>query len=168
MAAQLEAEGQETGLLVVFDTWDILTMNRLWLVDYYLRHLRYLRRQSRGKQIKAITKKVRGLLRKIVASLGSRTNKSDVPDNPWKTGYKPNVDFVPKRFSGDLTVYRIQNQPYYRTGDETLGWGKRVEGRVDVEYIPGAHPTILRDPNVQILAQNLRERIQAVKDSGSE
>ena len=167
MAAQLEAEGQETGLLVIFDTWDILTMNRLWVVDYYLRHLRFLRRQSREQQIKAATKKIRGLLRNLVATVSpdSRTRESRVPDNPWKTGYKPKVDFVPKRFSGDLTVYRIRRQPYYRSGDETLGWGKRVEGRVDVEYIPGAHPTILREPNVQVMAQNLRERIQAVKKS---
>ena len=170
MAAQLEAEGQETGLLVVFDTWDILTMNGLWVVDYYLRHLRYLRRQSRAKQFKAITKKVRGLLRRIVAggSPASQTGEHSVPDNPWKTGYKPKVDFIPKRFSGDLTVYRIQRQPYYRIRDDALGWGQRVHGRVEVEYIPGDHPTILRDPNVQILAQNLRKRIQAVKESRSD
>ena len=167
MAAQLEAEGQETGLLVIFDTWDILTMNGLWVVDYYLRHLRFLRRQSREQQIKAVTKKIRGLLRNVVArvSRDSQPDESRVSGNPWKTGYKPKVDFVPKRFSGDLTVYRIQRQPYYRSGDEALGWAKRVEGRVDVEYIPGAHSTILREPNVQVMAQNLRERIEAVKKS---
>ena len=165
MAAQLEAEGQETGLLVVFDTWDILTMNGLWLVDYYLRHLRFLRRQSRERQLEAVSKKIRGLLRRLVAmvSRGSRSSSSSIPDNPWKTGYKPKVDFVPKRFSGDLTVYRTHKQPYYRIRDEALGWGKRVEGHVHVEYVPGAHPTILRDPNVQVMAQNLRERIQALK-----
>ena len=167
MAAQLEAEGQQTGLLVIFDTWDILTMNGLWVVDYYLRHLRFLRRQSREQQIKAVTKKIRGFLRSIVTTVSpdSRTGESRDADNPWKTGYKPKVDFVPKRFSGNVTVYRIQKQPYYRVRDEALGWGKRVEGRVDVEYIPGAHATILRDPNVQVMAQNLRERIAAVKKS---
>jgi aspartate racemase len=167
MAAQLEAEGQETGLLVIFDTWDLLTMNGLWVVDYYLRHLRYLRRQSRTQQVKALTKKVRGLLRKMVATVSpnSRSDESHVPDNPWKTGYKPKIDFVPKRFSGDLTVYRIQSQPYYRIRNEALGWDQRVEGRVDVEYIPGAHATVLREPNVKVLAQNLRERIAAVKNS---
>ena len=165
MAAQLEAEGQETGLLVIFDTWDILTMNALWVVDYYARRLRYLRRQNRKQQIKAVTKKIRGVLRKMgtTVSRNSQSAESSVSDNPWKTGYKPPVDFVPKRFSGNVTVYRIQRQPYYRSGDESLGWAKRVEGRVEVEYVPGDHPTILRDPNVQVMAQNLRERIQAVK-----
>ncbi len=170
MAAQLEAEGQETGLLVIFDTWDILTMNRLWVVDYYLRHLRFLRRQSRERQIRAVTKKIRGLLRNIVASVsrGSGTGESHAAQNPWKTGYKPKVEqFVPKRFSGDLTIYRIQRQPYYRIRDEALGWGKRVGGRIEVEYVPGDHPTILRDPNVQVLALNLRERIEAVKNGKS-
>jgi len=167
MAAQLEAEGQETGLLVIFDTWDILTMNGLWVVDYYLRHLRFLRRQSREQQIKAVTKKIRGFLRNIVTMVSpdSRTGESRDAQNPWKTGYKPKVNFAPKRFSGDLTVYRIQKQPYYRIRDEALGWGKRVEGCVNVEYIPGAHATILRDPNVQVIAQNLHQRIKAVKKS---
>jgi thioesterase domain-containing protein len=142
-------------------------MNGLWVVDYYLRHLRYLRRQSRTQQVKALTKKVRGLLRKMVATVSpnSRSDESHVPDNPWKTGYKPKIDFVPKRFSGDLTVYRIQSQPYYRIRNEALGWDQRVEGRVDVEYIPGAHATVLREPNVKVLARNLRERIAAVKNS---
>jgi aspartate racemase len=169
MAAQLEAEGQETGLLVILDTWDILTMNALWVVDYYLRRLRYLRRQSRETQIKAVTKKIRGLVRKMAerVSPNSQTAESHAHDNPWKTGYKPHVDFVPKHFSGNVTVYRIHNQPYYRSGDETLGWAKRVEGRVDVEYVPGKHSTILRDPNVQVLAQNLRQRIQAVRERKS-
>ena len=170
MAAQLEAEGQETGLLVIFDTWDILTMNALWVVDYYARRLRYLRRQNRKQQIKAVTKKIRGVLRKMgtTVSRNSQSAESSVSDNPWKTGYKPPVDFVPKRFSGNVTVYRIQRQPYYRSGDESLGWAKRVEGRVEVEYVPGDHPTILRDPNVQVMAQNLRERIQAVKEGKSQ
>jgi thioesterase domain-containing protein len=100
-------------------------------------------------------------------SPNSQTAESHAHDNPWKTGYKPHVDFVPKHFSGNVTVYRIHNQPYYRSGDETLGWAKRVEGRVDVEYVPGKHPTILRDPNVQVLAQNLRQRIQAVRERKS-
>jgi len=110
------------------------------------------------------------LLRNIVASVsrGSRTGESHAAHNPWKTGYKPKVEqFVPKRFSGDLTIYRIQRQPYYRIRDEALGWGKRVGGRIEVEYVPGDHPTILRDPNVQVLALNLRERIEAVKNGKS-
>ena len=170
LAVQLEAEGQQVALLAIFDTWDILTLNRLWIIDYYWRHLRYLRRQSRRVQIDAFRKKfqdsVRNIIRRIIPV--SRSAESGVRQNPWKTGYKPNVAFVPKIFSGRLTVYRVDSQPYFRIRDEALGWGKRVRGGVDVEFVTGKHSTVLRDPHVQALAQNLRQRIQAVKRSGSE
>jgi thioesterase domain-containing protein len=165
MARQLETEGQETSLLAIFDTWDFLTFNRLWVVDYYVRQLKFLRRQSRQEQLKAVIKKIRGFTRKLVAKVvpASPPGEALVPHNPWKTGYKPNTDFVPKVYSGHLTVYRIHRRPYYRIRDEALGWRQRVRGGVDVEYIPGDHTTILREPNVQVLGQNLRQRIQALK-----
>ena len=165
MARQLETEGQETSLLAVFDTWDILTLNQLWIVDYYVRRLKLLRRQSRQEQFKAAIKKIRGFTRKLVARVipAAPSRESLVSHNPWKTGYKPNTEFVPKIYSGHLTVYRIHRRPYYRISDEALGWRKRVRGGVDVEYVPGDHTTILRDPNVQVLARNLRQRIQALK-----
>ncbi|HEX6719581.1 MAG TPA: amino acid adenylation domain-containing protein [Pyrinomonadaceae bacterium] len=162
MAAQLEAEGQEIALLAIFDTWDILTLNRLWKVDYYVRRMKFLLRQSRREQLNAVIKKFRGFLQNIVAR-AVPDSQPLVPHNPWKTGYKPNIKFDPKLYSGRLTVYRIQRQPYYRIRDEALGWRKRVRGGVDVEYVPGGHSTILRDPNAQVMARNLRERIQAVK-----
>ncbi|HZI47045.1 MAG TPA: amino acid adenylation domain-containing protein, partial [Pyrinomonadaceae bacterium] len=166
MARQLEAEGQETSLLAVFDTWDILTLNRLWVVDYYVRRFRFLRRQSRQVQLDAFVKKMRGVFGSLFGKAAS--NGSVFPHNPWKTGYKPNTDFIPKVYSGHLTVYRIHRRPYYRIRDEALGWRKRVRGGVDVQYVPGQHTTILRDPNVQVLAQNLRERIQALKNGEAE
>jgi hypothetical protein len=130
-----------------------------------VRRLKLLRRQSRREQFKAAIKKIRGFTRKLVARVipAAPPRESLVSHNPWKTGYKPNTEFVPKIYSGHLTVYRIHHRPYYRISDEALGWRKRVRGGVDVEYVPGDHTTILRDPNVQVLARNLRQRIQALK-----
>jgi aspartate racemase len=170
MAVQLEAQGQQVALLAIFDTWDRLTLNRLWVVDYHLRHLRFLRRQSREVLIKAFMKKFRRSLRNMVRTVvpGSSGEEPVVQHNPWKTGYKPKVEFVPTIFSGRLTVYRIHRRPYFRIRDEALGWRKRVQGGVDIEFVPGGHETILRDPNVQVLARNLRQRIQALKQTQSE
>jgi aspartate racemase len=167
MAIQLEAQGQQVALLAIFDTWDRLTLNRLWVVNYYLRHLRVLRRQSQQVLIKAFLKKIGAALQNIVRkSVPSSSGEEPlVQHNPWKTGYKPNVEFVPTIFSGHLTVYRIHRRPYFRIRDEALGWCKRVRGEVDVEYVPGEHSTILRDPNVQVVARNLRQRIRALKQS---
>lgn len=165
MARQLETEGQQTALLAVFDTWDILTLNRLWYVNYYANRLKLLLRQSRREQMDAVIKKIGGLSRSIVAKVVplSGLRESVVPQNPWKTGYKPKVDFIPKFYSGRVTIYRIRKRPYYRIRDEALGWRKRAMGGVDVAYVPGEHAALLRDPNVEVVARDLRERIQAVK-----
>ncbi len=42
-----------------------------------------------------------------------------------------------------------------------LGWGGLAEGGVEVDEIPGDHYSILREPNVQALADRLRETLDS-------
>jgi thioesterase domain-containing protein/acyl carrier protein len=43
--------------------------------------------------------------------------------------------------------------------DPTLGWGALSEEAVDVSYIPGFHETIVFEPNVRVLAEQLKKCI---------
>ena len=47
--------------------------------------------------------------------------------------------------------------------DQLKGWDKLVTGDVEVRLVPGNHFSILRDPNVQVLAEQLRECVARVK-----
>jgi len=47
--------------------------------------------------------------------------------------------------------------------DQLKGWDKIVTGDVEVRLVPGNHFSILRDPNVQVLAEQLRDCVARAK-----
>jgi FkbH-like protein len=65
-------------------------------------------------------------------------------------------------FNGDLVLFRAthgegNDEPYIeRYEDPLLGWGQRANGRVRAHDIPGGHSSMLQEPHVQILADQLQ------------
>jgi thioesterase domain-containing protein len=65
-------------------------------------------------------------------------------------------------FNGDLVLFRAthgegHDEPYIeRYEDSLLGWGQRARGRVRAHDIPGGHSSMLQEPHVQILADQLQ------------
>jgi thioesterase domain-containing protein len=73
---------------------------------------------------------------------------------------------VDRPFEGRLLLCRATvgegaDEPYIaRFSDPLLGWGPRASGGVDVVDIPGGHSSMLQEPNVDALADALRDRLQ--------
>ena len=74
----------------------------------------------------------------------------------------PGKDFVPPVFPGRISVFRLRRQYFWRVRDESLGWKSRAALGVTLHEIPGKHHTILREPNVPVLAAKLANAIAAV------
>ena len=64
--------------------------------------------------------------------------------------YKPGV--YPDR----LTLFRTQTTPLFYSQGTDKGWGKLAAGGVEIRVVPGHHLTILREPHVRVLAEELR------------
>ena len=72
--------------------------------------------------------------------------------------YFPGPDFVPRTYSGRVSVFRARKQPLNRIRDKELGWGRLAEGGVDLHYVPGRHgASVLQEPNVQVLAAEMKQ-----------
>ena len=63
--------------------------------------------------------------------------------------------YRPRRYPGRITLFRARKQPLL-TLDPTLGWDDLAEGGVAVNVIPGTHEKMLEEPNVHILAAELK------------
>jgi aspartate racemase len=163
MARQLEAEGQRVAMVAVFDTWAAHTYNWLWWVDYYWRKFMFLVRQGGRYQVDFAIRKTKRVLGGISRLLQTRS-RVDLERIHGTNGYHSFPDFVSKVYHGHVVVFRTRKQPYYRHRDEALGWRQRALAGVDVEFIPGEHTTLLREPNVRILAAKLGERIRLAKE----
>jgi thioesterase domain-containing protein len=55
-----------------------------------------------------------------------------------------------------VTLFRASRQRAGYNNDRDLGWGKLAAGGVESHEIPGYHGSIVMEPRVRILAEQLR------------
>jgi amino acid adenylation domain-containing protein len=183
MAQQLHAEGQKVGLVALFDTYapgfHRLSFNARTLryqvyrlmqrVHLHLGNLLLL--ESKGKvkyareKAELVSSRMKWTIRKAIES---RVNKlvhgpppngnsdSDANQKRIDTAIKALREYVPDVYPGHLTLFRASKQPAGYNTDRDLGWEKLAAGGVEVHEIPGYHGSIVMEPRVRILADQLR------------
>jgi amino acid adenylation domain-containing protein len=67
--------------------------------------------------------------------------------------------YRPRPWAGQVTLFRASVQPDPRLPRD-LGWAPLAEGGVEVCEVPGDHFDIFGEPNIQILAERVRERLE--------
>ncbi|MFB2968337.1 amino acid adenylation domain-containing protein [Aerosakkonema sp. BLCC-F183] len=161
MAQQLQKSGQEVALLAVLDTlaplpgnqvsfWDglkfLLTtgMRYIWpfALDYF-----YLATADDKQQSKIISKESRG---RILKELTSKSIFKVFQANSAAT-----VSYVPQVYPGKITLFKSSDRTSITNQDPTMGWSKLSATVVEVHQVPGNHLTMLRKPNVRVLAEQL-------------
>jgi thioesterase domain-containing protein len=73
----------------------------------------------------------------------------------YQQRYWPGKTFTPPTIQGKIIVFRVRSQPYWRLRDNELGWGKWTTTGVESILVPGQHGTILREPHIGVLAEEL-------------
>jgi amino acid adenylation domain-containing protein len=165
MVRRLQAAGEPVELFAVFDTWTLENTRRysLWVLWNYMRRWGQffgLTWRQRYQILKAaVAKRARRLLRRL-RGVPREVPAEELPAAPtWAQRYWPGKDFVPPTINGKLRIFRVGRQPFWRIQSDNLGWGGRATGGIEVHEIPGSHESLLREPNVHILAEKLRAYI---------
>jgi amino acid adenylation domain-containing protein len=65
--------------------------------------------------------------------------------------------YEPKSYSGGMVMLQSSDWPEGAYFDFALGWKDLVQGRIDFHRIPGNHPSMFTEPNVNIVAQQLKD-----------
>jgi thioesterase domain-containing protein/aryl carrier-like protein len=63
--------------------------------------------------------------------------------------------YAPEIYPGRTTLFKADEQLFGTLDDPTTGWGQLAAGGVDVHTVPGNHFTIVREPHVTVLAEQL-------------
>jgi thioesterase domain-containing protein len=61
-------------------------------------------------------------------------------------------------------LFRAKDE-FVSDSDPTLGWGRLVQGRLEIREISGDHDTILYEPHIGMLARVLDSCLHAVQAS---
>jgi amino acid adenylation domain-containing protein len=178
MAQQLQDQGEEVALVVMFDAYGPNYPQRLpggsrfkrrlyKVVDRLNTHLGNLADTNwNGKVSYIITKSnkmvnrfsrrflihINRLLHPLPKEL-RRVRKAQFES----AGKRKRYVREPRRFCGRLVLFRASHQPSRIREDPKLGWGAVVGEEIEVYEIPGHHTSIIYEPRVRLLAEKLNQ-----------
>jgi thioesterase domain-containing protein/acyl carrier protein len=92
------------------------------------------------------------------AALGFRSVPSfmkSADDISWVAA----MNYRPRPWTGPIALFRASVQPDPRLPQD-LGWTPLAEGGIELYELPGDHDLVFREPNIQVLAAQLRNRLE--------
>ena len=171
MAQQLEAQGEEVALLVMFDSFNKNAFPRL-----VLRQENYFSYLFHNSLLKSLVGEIREFcackIGQIIAKFYSFFGRIIPPKLAVSLVAEANMqakrDYTPQPYSGKITLLRAKepaqfNKQYLPTlqdwfeRDYQHGWGEVAE--LETYVVPGDHYSIFNEPNVSVLAAKLRNRL---------
>jgi amino acid adenylation domain-containing protein len=194
MAQQLHKQGQKIALLAIIDSSAPTYKDKQMLIDYInWEHARWLAEVSKGLEIYlgknvsisyealrclSVEEQLKYVLHyfKLANMLPPNAETTQLANivQAYKTSCLCLVDYVPKElYPGKLTVLRanedLPEDPNSELASEasadfSLGWSKFSTEPVDIHFVLGNHVSIMAEPHVQVLAEQLKACIEKVRE----
>jgi surfactin family lipopeptide synthetase A len=177
MARQLTLQGEEIALLAMLDGHN---------QAYYKNPLRDGRYTGRIKYHLAniVNSDIRGGSAYILDRLEEARRKlertiwqlSSDQGNNGRAGKMHNADAVvhpafhryqPQAYPGKMVMLQSSAWPKGAYFDFALGWKELVQGGIDFHRIPGDHPSMFTEPNVNLVAAGLRDYLSEAYVEGA-
>ncbi|MFN7528019.1 MAG: acyl-CoA synthetase, partial [Dolichospermum sp.] len=76
--------------------------------------------------------------------------------------------YIFQPYSGQVTLFRTKDENRTEAVgieyDSKFGWGEIITGDLDIKYIPGSHLSLLDEPNVRVLAKQIKICLQKAQN----
>ena len=181
IAQQLHQQGEEVGLLALFDTGtpdypkmlpntsavhlkiykfirkiqhhsnSLRAFNTKEKANYIINKLKKVKKKYRRKTNNTYKKAARKFYIDVKGKDSLPTKYIQLENQIWKVGQQ----YLPKIYPGKMTLFRASKQPLGIQPDATLGWEEFVAGGIEIHEVPGHHGSIVAEPYVPILAEKL-------------
>lgn len=171
MAQQLLQQGEEVGLVALFDTDAPGSQKKKPLTERISLHLQKLFSQGPiyvlekvGKTINASKDRFVNIISKMYGKLDSSgslpTNLQEVATRDIRKQVRDQAinSYVAQPYHKQLVLFRAMTRNEFEAdySDSQWGWGPLAMGGLEVHQVPGDHLSILKEPNVKILADKLK------------
>ena len=165
LACRLESEGEEVLYLGLLDPPAPHTLRWRGRVASRVRDLTGTGPEPRRRQVvrATLSKASRYVRSRVpVAEAWGDNAAADRPTEWMRNLNQIEKRYHPARFSGSVTVYQTA-EITRATGSRTLGWDRYVAGPLQVRRVPGGHVSLLLDPHVQVVAEEMAADIRAAQ-----
>lgn len=183
MACQFRWQGEEVGLVALFDTgnpafcrslsqFKALRFRTLRGLERFRYRLWRLSGIVTGREVELAEKLLESARNKITAllwKLGFKTRplgEQQLPGMLWdnlKLFMRAAEMYRPKPYPGRITLFKAVEQNALYGPDAKLGWGNTALGGVQIIDVPGDHMTLLEKTKVFQLANHLRACMEAAQ-----
>ena len=170
MAQQLHQQGQTIALLALLDTWNLCRYKHL---SYFkklprhrriLLHLKHLFQMSITEQLTYGVEKLKGRLIKYQDSKQPPSVEQSSRLAIVAANQTAAINYSPQVYPGRVALFAIEETEleFYEYFNPDLGWGKLSLGGVELRQVPGEHLTMMDEPHVQGLAEQLQDYIETI------
>ncbi len=70
------------------------------------------------------------------------------------------IKYTPGTYAGKVDLYRVARLSLLRSGDPYMGWNQLAQGGVKIKMIDGNHQNILKEPQIDSLADQLKNGLE--------
>jgi len=178
VARQLTMRGHEIGLLVMVEpfTPNVSGMGRIagWLKRIIFRfgfRFRELRQTGIGAFPGYVRDRWNGFRTMLKQALWRNSARFKVLKHQANSLDLDQIVFVaassykPKPLGCPTAIFHCKDWPMLSAGDPYFGWRKFLTGNSVILDVPGDHVGMLRDPNVAVLAEKLRDCLENTKQA---
>jgi len=167
MAQQLQQAGDEVSLLAIIDTRSPISSNRISFYEGW-KFLFITATRSIYPFIfdywSIISDRFpRSLKRTTISTLLPQETKLRMLDEltvhrllqVFAANSRATLNYAPQEYSGAIALF--SSETFKNSQDPTLGWNQLAASGVQVHSISGNHLSMLKQPHVQVLAEELRQ-----------
>jgi amino acid adenylation domain-containing protein/FkbH-like protein len=180
MARELRAQGEKVALLALINcmppnsSYDRIHFNVAFCAKF-LKNLvywgNYVLHLKRGRRREFLRWKFRAIRTKLlhlrrlsggtpldfdIEDFVDLTSQPEGRRSLWEAHVHALFAHQPKPYAGHITLLRTRGHSLLCSFDESFGWCDLAAGGVTVRIVSGAHETIMDEPQVRLLAEELR------------
>ena len=169
MARQLNQQGEELALLAMFDAHNqayyknpLRDGRYTGRIKYHLANLLHSDLREGSAYILSRFEEARRKLERTMWQLSSdqgTNSKASKMHNADAVVHPAFHRYEPGAFQGKIAMFQSSDWPQGDYFDFPLGWKDLVQGSIDFHRIPGDHPSMFTEPNVGLVAAELREHL---------
>lgn len=162
MGQQLVAAGERVAFLGLFDTIAPGNHLRATLPERVTIHRQNLRELTVEERTKYFRERFKDLFIKLTEFRLFRAlviRLKLVPRDVSSLNRIASRGYKPTPFPGKVTIFRVQERQWYVRQDPTEGWDKFAT-QLEIHDVPGDHGTLLNEPQVGNLAEELKKCLQ--------
>ncbi|MBW4579359.1 MAG: amino acid adenylation domain-containing protein [Tildeniella nuda ZEHNDER 1965/U140] len=169
MAHQLTALGEEVALVGLLDAWAPNSQIALSLLQRLTLHGQLLLRlglpyalELLQQNLEELKLQVKARLYKLREQLPFAGKVPEMLSESMQRSISGEMrqqaiqSYVPKPYAGRMVLFRATERDVFEKDDRDMGWTSLAAGGLQLFDVPGDHLGILKAPNVQVLANQLR------------